>query len=321
MKVGIITVNPPELQRRFMEAAPPDMETAVVSDSTSDEEKIAACRDADAIILVSPSVSVEVLRHCPRVKLLQGTRAGYENLDLKAINALGIAFANNGGSNAIPVAEHSVALMLALCRGIVRQVRNIQENRWNEGLREFPTWELSGKRVGIVGLGPIGRATARIVTGLGCEAVYYKTSPALRDVEEALQARFMALDELLSTSDVVTLHVALNESTRGLIGARELSLMKPTAILINTSRGAVIDESALVEALSNSRLAGAGLDVLQEEPVDEGNPLLKLSNVIVTPHQSGISREYSPRSAAFAFANVRRALLGEPVQSLIQSPL
>ena len=317
MKIGIITANPAELHRRFMEAVPPEMETSVVADSASDEDKISACRDTDAIILVAPTVRAEVLRQCPKVKLLQGTRAGYERLDLEAINALGIPFANNGGSNAIPVAEHSVALMLALGRGIVRQAKNVRERRWNQGLREVPTWELSAKRVGIIGLGPIGRATARILTGFGCDTVYNKTSPAAPEVEEELKARYLPLDELLSTSDVVTVHVSLTEHTRKLIAARELALMKPTADLINTSRGAVIDETALVHALTSGGLAGAGLDVLEEEPAPEDNPLLGLDNVIVTPHQSGISREYTPRSAAFAFANVRRACLGEPIQSLV----
>ncbi len=317
MKVGIITWSTPERHRQFMESAPADIETAVVADTASNEEIIAACHDADAIILSAPKVSVEVLRECPNLKLLQGILAGYDQLDLKAISALGIPYANNGGGNAIAVAEHSVGLMLALGRGIVRQANNVRERRWNQGMREVPTWELTAKRVGLIGLGPIGRATARLLTGFGCDTVYYKTSPATAEVEGELPARYVPLDELLSTSDVVSIHVSLTESTRNLIGARELGLMKPTALMINTSRGAVIDQTALYEALAGGRLAGAGLDVLVEEPSPEDNPLLDLGNVIVTPHQSGGSLESGPRSAAFAFANMRRALLGEPIQSLI----
>jgi lactate dehydrogenase-like 2-hydroxyacid dehydrogenase len=320
MKIAIVSPEAPERRKQFLDLAQPDMKIAFVSDTATDAEKVTVCRDADAIILASPGaeLSTEALRQCSRVKLVQGILAGYDRIDIKAVAELGIPYANNGGGNAIAVAEHALGLLLALGRGIVRGARSARDRRWNEGVRGIPTWELSGKRVGIVGLGPIGQALARLLLGFGTETVYYKRTPASRDLEAELHARFVPLDELMSTSDAISIHLALTPASRGLIGSREIGLMKPAAIIVNTSRGAVIDERALFEALRDGRIAGAGLDVLEVEPTPPDNPLLDLDNVIVTPHQSGISRESSPRSARFAMANVRRAALGEPLQSVVK---
>jgi lactate dehydrogenase-like 2-hydroxyacid dehydrogenase len=322
MKIAIVSPNTPERHKQFLELASPDMQCAFVADTAPDDEMLAACKDVDAIILAAPgaNLSVEALRQCPSVKLVQGILAGYDRIDVKGMAELGIPYANNGGGNAIAVAEHALALLLALGRGIVRGARNTRDRRWNEGLRGVPTWELSAKRVGIVGLGPIGQAFARLLIGFDTETVYYKRTPAPAQVESELRARFVPLDELMSTCDAISVHLALTPSSRGLIGAHEIGLMKPTAIIVNTSRGAVIDEQALYEALKDGRIAGAGLDVLAEEPTPSDNPLLDLDNVIITPHQSGISRESGPRSARFAMANVRRAVLGEPIQSVIAPP-
>jgi lactate dehydrogenase-like 2-hydroxyacid dehydrogenase len=159
---------------------------------------------------------------------------------------------------------------------------------------------------------------ARLLLGFGTETVYYKRTPASPELEAELRAKFVPLDELMSTSDTISVHLALTPSSRQLIGAREIGLMKPSAIIVNTSRGAVIDEKALYEALREGKIAGAGLDVLEQEPTPPENPLLELDNTIITPHQSGISRESGPRSARFAVENVRRAVQGEPIRSVIQ---
>jgi phosphoglycerate dehydrogenase-like enzyme len=320
MKIAVITAITPERQQTFQNAARPDMELAFVADNGTPDEIAAGCKDADAIILGAPTANLtpDLLRRCPNVKLVQSILAGYDRIDVKGMSELGVPFANNGGSNAVPVAEHALALMLGLGRGIVRQARNARDRRWNEGLRNIPTWELSDKRVGILGLGPIGQAMARLLAGFGGETVYYKRTPAAPELESELRAKYVPLDELMSTSDAISVHLALTASSRGLVGAREIGLMKPTAIIVNTSRGAVIDEKALYEALRDGRIAGAGVDVLEQEPTPPENPLLDLDNVIVTPHQSGVSRESGPRGTRFAIENVRRAVLGEPIQSVIK---
>lgn len=317
MKIGIVTWNSPERHKLFMEQAYPEMDTSVVADSASDEEKIEACRDADAIIMVAASLSVDVVKACPSVKLVQGIGAGFDKVDVKAINALGVHYANNGGGNAIPVAEFTVSLIAGLARGVFRGAQSAKDGNWNSGLRETPSWEIEGKRVGIIGMGAIGQRVAKMLTGFDCDTVYYKRTPVSKALERELHARYLPMDELLQTSDVVTMHNSLNKSTIGMIGKEQLAMMKSSAFIVNTTRGACIDQDALYEALTTGGIAGAGLDVLAEEPTPSDNPLWQLSNVVITPHQSGISQESVSRSAAFAFANARRAALGEPIQSLV----
>ncbi len=317
MKIGLVTMNNPERQRLFMEHAYPEMEVSVVSSTASNKEKIEACRDVEAVIMVAPGISLDFLKQCPNVKLLQSTFAGYDNVDINGMSALGIAFANNGGGNAIPVAEYTMGLISGVTRGVFRGVQNAKAGNWSAGLREFPTWELTGKCVGIIGMGAIGQRVARMLTGYECDTVYYKRNRISPELEQELHARYLPLDELLQVSDFVTMHNALNQSTRGMIGKEQLALMKPTSIIINTTRGACIDQDALYEALTNGGIAGAALDVLAEEPTPPDHPIWQLNNVVITPHQSGISQESVARSAAFAFANVRRAVLGEPILSLI----
>ncbi|MEE2656245.1 MAG: NAD(P)-dependent oxidoreductase [Chloroflexota bacterium] len=300
-----------------MEQAYPEMETIIVADSASNEEKVEACRNAEAIIMVAASISVDVLKGCPNVKLLQGIGAGFDKVDVKAINALGIPYANNGGSNAIPVAEFTLSLITGIARGVFRGAQNAKEGKWNSGLRETPSWEINGKCVGIIGMGAIGQRVAKMLISYDCDTVYYKRTRLSEELERELHARYLPLDELLQFSDVVTMHNSLNKSTIGIIGREQLAIMKPSSFLINTTRGACIDQLALYEALVNGRIAGAGLDVLALEPTPQDNPLWQLNNVVITPHQSGISQESVTRSAAFAFANVRRAVLGEPIQSLV----
>ena len=317
MKIGIVTWNSAERHELFMEQAYPEMETSIVADSASDEEKVEACRNAEAIIMVAASISVDVLKGCPNVRLLQGIGAGFDKVDVKAINALGIPYANNGGSNAIPVAEFTLSLITGIARGVFRGAQNAKEGKWNSGLRETPSCEITGKCVGIIGMGAIGQRVAKMLIGYDCDTVYYKRTRLSNELERELHARYLPLDELLHLSDVVTMHNSLNKSTIGMIGREQLAMMKSSSFLINTTRGACIDQHALYEALVNGRIAGAGLDVLAQEPTPQDNPLWQLNNVVITPHQSGISQESVTRSAAFAFANVRRAVLGEPIQSLV----
>ncbi len=318
MKIGIITA--PERQQQFTRVAQPDMECVFVSDAASDDEKAAGLKEVDAILVGAPTalLSVDVLRQCPNVKLVQSILAGYDRFDIKGMSELGVPFANNGGGNAVPVAEHALGMVLGLCRNIYRQAANARARKWNEGMRAIPSWELSGKRVGLVGFGPIGQAMARLLLGFGTDTVYYKRTQAPAEVEAELHARYVPLDELMSTSDVISVHLPLTPETRHLLGARELGLMKPTSVIVNTSRGGVIDEQALIEALQAGRIAGAGLDVTDPEPANDDNPLLDMDNVILTPHLSGGSRESGQRSARFAMENMRRAVLGEPIQSVVR---
>ncbi len=319
-RVTIVSRMPPDRARLALAQTPDDFVVTMVESAAPLDEQIAACHDADAVILGAPSVSPEVIRRCPSVKLVQTLSAGYEELDLEAITALGVTVANNGGANAAAVAEEVIGLMLLLRRGILRHLLNARAGRWREGIRDLPFAELTGSTVGIVGLGPIGREVAARLSAFGCELLYHDVAPAPSDTERTLGVTHVPLDELLRRSDAVTLHVPLTPATRHMVGEAELATMKPTAILVNASRGGIVDEQALYRALTSGRLAGAGLDVLEDEPPSPDNPLLALGNVAVTAHMAGVTVESNTRAARFAFANARRAVTGAPIESVVARP-
>jgi phosphoglycerate dehydrogenase-like enzyme len=249
--------------------------------------------------------------HC---KLLQLMSAGYEHIDLDLAERHGIPVAHFGGSNATVVAEHTIMLMLVLSRQLIQLNAGVKSGAWRVG--EPVLRELRGRRVGLVGVGYIGREVAARLRPFGTETVYFSRSRLDSGTEDQLGVRYVGLDELLSTSDIVSLHVALTSKTRGMIGARELALIKPDAILINTSRGPIVDEAALASALERGELGGAGLDVLEQEPPDLSATWLQRENVICTPHNAGSSNEVWRRVVETCFANIERVARGEPPQHL-----
>jgi phosphoglycerate dehydrogenase-like enzyme len=243
----------------------------------------------------------------PRLKLLQLMSAGYEHVDLGLAARFGVPVATFGDAMASVVAEHTLLLILAVYRRLLQLDSAVRSGAWRSG--EPVMRELRGKRVGLIGFGYIGREVATRLRAFECEVVHYsRSSPS------------MPLDELLTTSDIVSLHVPLAPSTRGLIGERELALMKPDAVLINTTRGPVVDQRALYAALAAGHLGGAGLDVLDPEPPAPEDPLLQLNNVVFTPHNAGQAEEVWPRIVRTCFENVERVARGEPPRYLA-SPL
>jgi len=237
--------------------------------------------------------------------------AGYDNVDLAAARRAKVPVANNGGANAISVSEHAMMLMLTVARRVIWQHGNVSAGRWRGNGPSPRMYELFGKTLGIVGLGTIGKKVARLARAFGMRVEYYDIARLSEDAEDALGVRFRLLNELLSNADVVSLHVPLNESTRHMIGQRELARMKPTALLINTSRGPVVEEAALVRALSEDQLFGAGLDVFDPEPPRADNPLLKLDNVVLTAHFAGPTWDNHVARFRNAFDNVQRVARGE----------
>jgi phosphoglycerate dehydrogenase-like enzyme len=196
---------------------------------------------------------------------------------------------------------------------------NTRDGKWRDGIDNLPLrHEITGKTVGIIGFGNIGRQVARKLSGWDVELLYYDVIEPMPGRELENGARYTARDELLKLSDIVTLHVPLNRATRGMISDREFSLMKKSAVLINACRGPVVDEKALLRALQQDRIAGAGLDVLEQEPTDPNNPLLKMPNVIATPHWAGGTEEGSERAFGFAIANCVRLAEGRPLLSVVQ---
>jgi phosphoglycerate dehydrogenase-like enzyme len=249
----------------------------------------------------------------PHLKLVQLLSAGYDTIDIEAARRAGVSVANNGGANSVAVAEHALLLMLAVSRRLIWQHSNVAEGRWRTNdWQDKHLYELQGRVLGIVGLGTIGKKVARLGRAFGMDVQYYDIARLNEDAEDALDARFRLFSEVLRTSDIVSLHVPLNDATNHLIGAAELALMKPSAILINTCRGPVVDEAALYEALSSGALWGAGLDVFDREPPPPDNPLFALENVVLTAHMAGPTWDNRFKRFRNAFDNVQRVARGQP---------
>ena len=300
--------------------APEGVVVEWVDSTLSVERQAAQLEDAVAIIPSAGRVPLEIAKRCPNLRLVQTLSAGTDTLDVKGLGEMGVRTANNGGGNAVAVAEHAIALIISVYRKLRLQFESAQAREWAGDIRE--AWrgqvhELTGKTVGIVGLGHIGQAVARRLRGWECELVYYDVVGHSDELERGLAIRRLSLDELLRESDVVSLHVPHTGRTGGMIGAPELSRMKDTAVLINTGRGPVIDETALADAIRRGEIAGAGLDVLEEEPTPADNPLLDMDRVVVTPHMAGNSVEAYDKSREFAVANVTRVIRGEEPQSVV----
>ena len=275
-------------------------------------EVAAAVRDAQ-YMLCYPHVKMsdDFYRGAPHLRLVQLLSAGYDSVDLEAARRAKVPIANNGGANAIAVAEHALLLMLAVSRKVIWQHGSVSGGRWRGNGPVPRMYELYSKTLGIVGLGTIGKKVARLARAFGMRVAYYDIVRLSEDAEDALGVRFHLLRELLRTADIVSLHVPLNESTRHMIGEEELALMKPSAILINTCRGPVIDEAALHRTLSAGQLFGAGLDVFDREPPPPDNPLFKLDNVVLTAHFAGPTWDNHVARLRNAFDNVERVHRGE----------
>jgi phosphoglycerate dehydrogenase-like enzyme len=317
-KVVFFTNRAPETAALLTQQAPDGYQVITAPTKLPDSEKSALVADADFLILFPAVISEPVLRAAHQVKLIQLVSAGFDQLDLGLCRELEIPVANNGGANAIDVAEHTIALILAWYRRMGEMDANVRSGRWSaidSGVETHTIWH---KRVGIVGLGNIGRSVAKLLAAFGAELVYHDAFRAPVEVEQKLRVTYVEMGELLATSDIVTLHVPLNEQTHGLIAQRELAAMKPAALLVNTCRGPVIDEQALVAALRQGQIAGAALDVLSQEPPAPDNPLFALPNVLLTPHIAGVTRDTWGRRGQFIFQNLQRVWAGEAPLAVVQ---
>lgn len=315
--VLMFTTLAPEIAQELVGAAPAGYEVNVHPTGLPDAEKIRLIADADFLILFPSVLSNDVLRAAKRLKLIQLVSAGFDKMDVELCRALGIPIANNGGANAIDVAEHAVMLMLACYRRLCEMDANVRRGAWGAIDSGAATYTINGKTVGLVGLGNIGRHTARLVRSFGADLVYTDEYAVPEEVARDLGVARVPLDELLQVADIVTLHVPLNDATRGLIAEQEMRMMKPSAVLINTCRGPVVDEQALSDALRTGQIAGAGLDVLVDEPPAADNPLLNLKNVIFTPHTAGVTHDTWARRGEFIFANLERVWEGMPALAVV----
>lgn len=248
------------------------------------------------------------------LRLIQKWGIGVDKIDLAAAAKKGIPVAITAGANSDVVAEHAILLMLALYKHLPLIHNSIRAGEWLRTEMRSVSYMIKGKTAGIVGLGNIGKQVAQRLNAFGAAVRYYDIKRPSPEGEQQLKVEFRALDELLSTSDIVTLHVPLTPETCGMINSEKLSMMSPSAIIINTARGGVIDETALAEALQRGRLWGAGLDVFSVEP-PRGNPLLQLENVVLTPHVGGAAVEAVAKVARHCFRNIKLVDQGLPLAS------
>jgi phosphoglycerate dehydrogenase-like enzyme len=291
--------------------APSGYETVSLSGRLPEPEKAMAVADADFLVLMGTRPSEVMLSAAPKLRHIQLLTAGYETIDLELTGKLNITVSNNGGANSYAVAEAAIGMILSLMRRLPEGDAYVRAGEWRGDIVGYDTFELAGKTLGIVGLGNIGKKVARRLHAFEMEIVY---ADPVRDesMEGELGLRHLSLDELLPLADVVTLHVPDLRSTRGLIGEEQLRLMKPSALLINTSRGTVVDESALAKALEAKQIRGAGLDVFLREPLQSESPLLQMPNVILSAHNAGSTYDTFFRRAEFAFRNIEHVWQGNP---------
>ena len=314
----VLVLSGPALQmlKTAEEMCPEDYELSVCTPDTPLPEARDMAADADFILTFGHGITSDLLRAAKQTKLVQLCSAGYDGVDLELAGELGIPVANNGGANAVPVAEFAMTLILSCNRHLPAAHNDTRDGAWmRPKLDGYSSYELFGKTVGIVGAGRIGSTIAGMLRGFETETLYY--DPIRSERAEEFRASRVELHDLMRRSDIVTLHADLNRTSHKLIGAAELALMKPDAILVNTCRGPVVDEAALIEVLQEGRIRGAGLDVFEVEPVDPDNPLLTMENVVVAPHVAGKSSESYPRRVNFAFENMRRVWDGEPAHSVV----
>lgn len=301
-------VNDLEVARTLL---PPSLDAVMAKQGSPEFND--ALRDAVCLLgFGEPFMNDAFYRSAPNLKLVQLLSAGYDRCDIEAARRAGVPICNNGGANSTAVSEHAILLMLAVCRRIVWQHGNVASGRWRgNNVEDVKLYELKGRTLGIIGLGTIGKKTARLAQAFGMDVQYYDVQRLSEEQADALHVRFALFEEVLRTSDIVSLHVPLLPVTRHMIGAAELRMMKPTAYLINTCRGPVVDEPALTEALANGTIAGAGLDVFDQEPPPPDNPLFNLPNVILTAHFAGPTHENQYTRFRNAFDNCQRVIRGE----------
>jgi phosphoglycerate dehydrogenase-like enzyme len=307
----IVADNPLNEMSIAQELLPPSLEAVMAKYGTPQFND--ALANAECLVGFGDGTMDDAFyKRAPKLRLVQLLSAGYDRIDIEAARRAKVAVCNNGGANSTAVSEHAIMLMLAVSRSLMWQHANVSGGRWRgNNASETKLYEMYGKTLGIVGLGTIGKKTAKLARAFGMRVQYYDTVRLSEEHAEQIGVRFALLEELLKSSDIVSLHVPLLAETRHMIDADRLRLMKPSAYLINTCRGPVVDEIALVEALTNGTIAGAGLDVFEQEPPPPNNPLFPLPNVVLTAHFAGPTWDTQYSRFRNAFDNCQRVARGD----------
>ena len=310
MPARLVVLDPisPETAARLRALLPPELE---LHHGTSRDEphQCAIIAEADFAISGQIAVNATVLRAARRLRLLQKWGVGVDNIDVATARTLGIPVARTTGSNAVPVAEFTVALILSALRGVGYGHARLQNGEWAGGRMPYPASSLAGKTVGIIGYGAIGQKVGQIVAGgFDCTVLYTKNA-----ADPGLLGRHVTLPELLAQSDVVTLHCPLTPATEGMIDATALRSMKRTAVLVNTARGPLVAEADLLAALKDGTIQAAAVDVFDVEPLPADSKLRGILNLTTTPHIAASSVDTFKPTVERMYANMLRVLRGEPL--------
>jgi phosphoglycerate dehydrogenase-like enzyme len=305
----------------YLEPVPPDVEAIIRSRLPPEfelrargrEEPVeAALAAADFVIVATTPLPSSAIQAAKRLRLIQHQGVGYEKTDVQAAARLGIPVAVCPAGTTVGVAEHTLLLLLAVYRRLALADASLRRGEWLQWELRPGSHELAGKTLGLVGFGRIGEAVARRAAAFDVSLIACEDAAERRRVGEAMGVRFLGLEDLLAAADIVSLHLPLTTETRHMINARSLERMKPTAILVNTARGGLVDEHALVDALRSGSLCGAGLDVFEHEPLAADHPLLQLPTVVLTPHISAGTRDALVAKMDACFANIARVARGDP---------
>jgi phosphoglycerate dehydrogenase-like enzyme len=280
------------------------------------QKKNEALRNCNFILGFPRSFTIENLKKCKKLSMVQLLSAGYDYFDVEAAAKMHVAVANNGGANSVAVAEHTILMILALYKKLEEYQQALRKGNWyRKENHPLELYELKGKQVGIIGFGNIGQNLTKCLQGFEVEAKYYDLIRN-KNAEVEYDIEFIELKELIKTSDIISIHVPLLKSTKKMISAQEFDMMKTNAILINTARGGIVDDEALYEALITGKIAGAGLDVFtHENEIQEGtfkSPLFNLKNIIVTPHYAGHTLDTWHRRIRNGYQNIINYTKGKP---------
>lgn len=305
-----------EIERAAVAAAGADL---VIGNCRTDEEVLTLTQHADAVLVTYAPVTARVIAGLSRCKVITKMGVGVDNIAIDVATAKGIYVCNVPDYSIHEVSEHALALILALARKVVFLDRDTHAGHWDfRPLR--PLYRIHGRTLGLIALGRIGRALATKASALGLRIIAFdpyvnRGAPVTEGIE------MVALDELYAQSDFISVHTPMTPETRGLIGKEAFAKMKPEAVIVNTARGGIIDEAALVTALRSGQIAGAGLDVILKEPLPADSPLLQCPNLILTPHTGFYSEESTVELQRRAVDEIVRSLTGQPQRSPVNRPL
>lgn len=309
MKIAIIEplgIDEKAVEKLKQDFLPENIELVYYNSAPQDdEEKIKRSEDADIVMLANMPLRKNVLEKCSKLKIISVAFTGVDHIDMDYCKANDIMVCNCSGYANEAVCELVFGMVVDLYRNIFAADEAVRTGKTKVGLNQF---ELCGKKFGIIGAGAIGLKVANVAKAFGCDVYVYSRTP--KDIDGI---KFVSLDDLLSNCDVISVHVPLTKQTKDLINAENITKMKPTSLLINTARGPVVNAKALADALKNNIIAGAGVDVFDNEPpIAMDNPLLNAPNVVLTPHIGFATKEAMEKRAVIAFTNINKYLMGKP---------